>query len=61
MGGKGAGIAGVAAAIAASGISMDKVGDFLTLLINFIKDKLSNDAFSELAAKLPDLFDGSND
>lgn len=61
MGGKGAGIAGVVAAIAASGISVDKAGGFLTMLINFIKEKLGNDGFSELAAKIPDLLEGGND
>ena len=61
MGGKGAGIAGVVAAIAASGISVDKAGGFLTALISFIKDKLGNDGFSELASKIPDLLDGGND
>jgi hypothetical protein len=61
MGGKGAGIAGVVAAIAASGISVDKAGGFLAMLINFIKDKLGNHGFSELAAQVPALLEGGND
>ena len=61
LGGKGAGIAGVAAAIASSGISVDKAGSFLTLFINFIKDKLGPDGFSELASKIPDLLGGEED
>jgi len=55
LGGKGAGIAGMAAAIASSGIGVDKAGSFLTLFINFIKDKLGADGFSELSSKIPDL------
>lgn len=58
LGEKGAGIAGVAAAIAASGISIDKVGSFLTTLIGFIRDHLGAREFNELAAQIPDLFGG---
>ena len=55
LGGKAAGIAGVVSAIAASGISVDQAGGFLKTLIEYIKDKIGDDSFNDLATKLPDL------
>ena len=60
LGGKAAGIAGVVSAITASEISVDKAGRFLKTLIEYIKDKIGDDGFSDLASKLPDLLGGAN-
>lgn len=56
LGGQESGIAGVAAAVAAAGISVEKVGSFLTLLIGFIREELGDEHFRELTSSLPDLF-----
>ena len=45
----------VAKTLGESGIGLDKVGGFLTSLISYLKEKLGDDGFNALAAKLPDL------
>ncbi len=55
LGGKAKGLADITAALSKSGLSLDKIPQFLTLLIGFLKDKLGSDLFASVAAKLPDL------
>ena len=55
LGGKAKGLAEITAALTKSGLSVEKIPQFMTLLIDFLKDKLGNDLFATLAAKLPEL------
>ena len=55
LSGKAKGLAEVTAALTKSGLSIEKIPQFMTLLIDFLKDKLGNDLFATLAAKLPEL------
>lgn len=55
LGGKAKGLAEITAALTKSGLSIEKIPQFMTLLIDFLKDKLGNDLFATLAAKLPEL------
>ncbi|MEZ6063302.1 MAG: DUF2780 domain-containing protein [Planctomycetaceae bacterium] len=58
LGGNAGGVAGITKAIGDSGIGLDKASGFLSLLVNFLKEKLGDDMFSKLAAKLPGLISG---
>ena len=55
LGDKAKGIADVTAALTKAGISVDKIPQYLKMLIDFLKSKLGNDLFAKLAAKLPEL------
>ena len=55
LGGKAKGLADITAALSKSGLSLDKIPQFLSLLVGFLKDKLGNDLFASVAAKLPEL------
>ena len=55
LGGKAKGLAEIAATLAKSGLSADKIPQFMTMLIEFLKQKLGNDLFATVATKLPDL------
>ena len=55
LGGKAKGLADIAATLSKSGLSADKIPQFMTMLIEFLKQKLGNDLFATVAAKLPDL------
>lgn len=61
LGGGDSGMAGVVKIVGDSGIGLDKAGGFLSALISFLKEKLGDEMFSNLAAKLPDLLGGSDD
>ena len=55
LGGKAKGLAEITSTLTKSGLSVEKIPQFMTLLIDFLKDKLGNDLFATLAAKLPEL------
>ncbi len=55
MGEKAKGVAEITAALTKSGVSLDKIPQYLTMLIEFLKNKLGNDLFASVAAKLPEL------
>lgn len=55
FGGKAKSIAELTAALTKYGISVDKIPQYLSMLIEFLKAKLGNDLFAKVAAKLPDL------
>ena len=55
LGGKAKEVADITAALKKSGLSLDKVPQFMSLLIDFLKQKLGSDLFSAVASKLPDL------
>lgn len=57
-GGKSSGMTGMAAALASSGLSLDKIGDFVSMLMGFLKEKLGNDTFQSVVSAIPGL-DGS--
>jgi hypothetical protein len=46
---------GIMKALADAGIGLDKAGGFLSALVTFLKEKLGDEMFGTLAAKLPDL------
>lgn len=56
LGGADSGIAGVAAAVAASGIEVSQVGRFLTLLIGYVRVQAGPDVSSQLRSRLPNMF-----
>lgn len=55
LGEKGKGLAEITAALTKSGVSLDKVPQYITMLIEFLKGKLGNELFAAVAAKLPEL------
>ena len=55
FGGKAKSIAELTAALTKYGISVDKIPQYLSMLVEFLKAKLGNDLFAKVAAKLPDL------
>lgn len=55
LGGKAKAIAEVTATLTKHGLSVDKIPQYLSLLIEFLKAKLGNDLFAKVAAKLPEL------
>jgi hypothetical protein len=55
LGDKAKGIADITAALTKAGISVDRIPQYLQMLIDFLKSKLGNDLFAKLAAKLPEL------
>jgi len=59
LGGSGAlgggGALGALSALAGSGLSLDKIGDFAKLFMNFAKPKLGADLLGRIAAKVPGL------
>ena len=59
LGGGEGGVADIAKTLGDAGIGLDKAPGFLSTLVSFLKDKLGEDMFSSLAAKLPDLLGGS--
>ena len=54
LGGEG-GAGAIAKALGDAGIGLDKAGGFVAALVSFLKDKLGEEAFTALAAQLPDL------
>lgn len=55
LGGKAKAIADVTAALTKHGLSVDKIPQYLAMLVEFLKNKLGNDLFAKVAAKLPEL------
>ncbi len=55
LGGKAKTVAEVTATLAKHGLSVDKIPQYLSMLIEFLKAKLGNDLFAKVAAKLPEL------
>jgi hypothetical protein len=55
LGDKAKGIADVTAALTKAGVSVDKIPQYLKMLVDFLKSKLGNELFAKLAAKLPEL------
>lgn len=49
------GLTGMATALAGSGLSLDKVPDFVAMLIDFLKQKLGSDTFESVISALPGL------
>ena len=47
--------ADITAVLTKSGLSLDKIPQFMSLLIDFLKQKLGSDLFATVASKLPDL------
>jgi hypothetical protein len=56
LGGEGAG--NIASALGNSGLSLDKAGPFVSMFINYLKEKLGDDLFDKLKGALPDLTPG---
>ncbi len=56
LGGEGAG--NIASMLAKSGLSLDKAGSFVSMFLDFVKEKLGDDLFNKLKAALPDLTPG---
>lgn len=54
-GGGGDSALGALSALSKSGLSLDKLGDFASLFMNFIKPKLGADLLGRLASKVPGL------
>lgn len=55
LGGKAKTIADLTASLSKHGIGIDKIPQYLSMLVEFLKGKLGNDLFAKVAAKLPDL------
>jgi len=55
LGGKAKAVAEVTATLSKHGLSVDKIPQYLSMLIEFLKAKLGNDLFAKVAAKLPEL------
>lgn len=55
LGGKAKSVADITSALSKHGLSVDKIPQYLAMLIEFLKTKLGNDLFASLAAKLPSL------
>lgn len=55
LGGKAKTIADISAILTKHGLSVDKIPQYLALLIDFLKARLGNDLFAKVAAKLPEL------
>lgn len=59
-GGKSSGMAGMATALVGSGLGLDKIGDFVSMLMGYLKEKLGDDTFQSVLSAIPGL-DGSKD
>ena len=55
LGDKAKGIADVTEALTKAGVSVDKIPQYLKMLVDFLKSKLGNELFAKLASKLPEL------
>ncbi|MCA9036557.1 MAG: DUF2780 domain-containing protein [Planctomycetaceae bacterium] len=55
LGGKVGSLATIASILSKSGIGLENSSKFISMLMNFLRDKLGDDTFSALAAKLPEL------
>ncbi|MFN9721466.1 MAG: DUF2780 domain-containing protein [Planctomycetota bacterium] len=55
LGGKAKTIAEISAILTKHGLSVEKIPQYLALLINFLKSRLGDDLFAKVAAKLPEL------
>ena len=55
LGGKAKAIADVTSALTKHGLAVEKIPQYLSLLIEFLKGKLGNELFARVAAKLPEL------
>ncbi len=55
LGGKAKGYADIISALTKSGLSADKIPQYLSLLVDFLKEQLGSDLFAKVAAKLPEL------
>lgn len=55
LGGKAKGYADIISALTKSGLSADKIPQYLSLLVGFLKEKLGSDLFAKVVAKLPEL------
>ena len=55
LGGKAKGYADIISALTKSGLSADKIPQYLSLLVDFLKEKLGSDLFAKVVAKLPEL------
>ncbi len=55
LGGGGDSALGALSALGKSGLSLDKIGDFASLFINFVKPKLGADLLGRLISKVPGL------
>jgi hypothetical protein len=52
LGGEGAG--NIASVLGSSGLSLDKAGSFVSMFMNFMKEKLGDDLFDKLKGVLPE-------
>lgn len=55
LGGKAKGYADILSALTKSGLSPEKIPQYLSLLVGFLKEKLGSDLFAKVVAKLPEL------
>lgn len=55
LGGKAKGYADIMSALTKSGLSADKIPQYLSLLVSFLKEKLGSDLFAKVASRLPEL------
>jgi hypothetical protein len=55
LGGKAKGLAEITSTLTKAGLSIDKIPQYLSMLVDFLKNKLGNDLFASVAAKLPEL------
>ena len=60
LGGKAGSLATIASILSKSGVSLDQSGQFVSMLVGFLKGKLGDDTFSKLASSLPDLIGGGD-
>lgn len=52
-GGKKSGMTGMAVALAGSGLGLDKIGDFVSMLMGFMKEKLGDEMFQSVVSAIP--------
>ncbi len=55
LGGKAGSILGAASMLEKSGLSLDKAGPFVSMLMDYFKGKAGNDLVSQILGKVPDL------
>lgn len=53
LGGSAGGGLEIGAALSAAGLSADKMGDFATTLVEFLKDKVGDDVTEQILGKIP--------
>lgn len=60
LGDKAKGLAEITSVLSKAGLSLDKIPMFISALVTFLKSKLGNELFANVAAKLPELLGKSS-